>query len=312
MKTEVEMAREGEFLREYGDRYFVVASEALNIGLVKWDMVPKGKNGQGNIALYLTTEQMLALCAEILDGKFAEKIAADKGAYPKAYAYRTGEDGSLHLVIGGGNVGCRIQMRNLKAKPQLNYTMAVTMESMNTMARKYMLCTGLISVAPGSYYASVIAAFEKGRKERSKFYKPSDEEVGYAIDSNSVVDESLLEQVAPTEEVTAAPEKPVESEKESEKKGASTNDTKIANESSESDVYTLTLRGEKSLKKGFYVFEGTTDGGEKISLMFRKDDAEKLTWFEKFENAAALGDTALKIRGEKRDNFILYKGPAKK
>jgi hypothetical protein len=46
--------------------------------------------------------------------------------------------------------------------------------------------------------------------------------------------------------------------------------------------------------------------------MFRKEDADKLNWFEKFENTAALGDTPLKIMGEKRDNYILYKGPIKK
>lgn len=309
MKTEMNMAHEGEFLREYGKQYFVVASEALNIGRVKWNMVPIGKKGQGDIAFYLTTEQMLALCAEILSGEFAKKIEADKSnKYPKAYAYMTGEDGSLHLAIGAGNVGCRIQMRNTKAQPQLNYTMAVSMEAMNTMARKYMLCAGLTPVAPGSYYAGVVAEFEKGREERVKFRKqPSDAEIGDAVDTNSVVDEVA----EPADPAPAAPATKKEEEKKPEKVEEKKEDPK-PEANNEGENYTLTLHGAKTIKKGFYVFEGVDDKGNNISLMFRKEDADSLKWFEKFENAAALGDTSLKIRGEKKNNFILYLGPAKK
>jgi hypothetical protein len=305
MKTELEMAKEGEVLREYGKTHFLAVSEAVDIGRFKWNMVPIGKKGQGDIIFYLTTEQMLALCTEILNGKFAEKIAADKGTYPKAYAYMTGEDGSLHLAIGGGNVGCRIQMRNLKAKPQLNYTMAVSMESMNTMARKYMLCTGMTPVAPGSYYASVISAFEEGRGKRAQFRKPSDEEVGDSVDSNSVVDESAVE--AAEAETVAANETKTEANPV-EKKDTS-KETKQEEAVATKD-YALTLHGPKTIKKGFYVFDGFDEEKNKISLMFRKDDADKLGWFKKFENAVSLGDTTLKINGERRDNFILYKGPA--
>jgi hypothetical protein len=314
MKTEMNMAHEGEFLREYGKQYFVVASEALNIGRIKWNMVPIGKKGQGDIAFYLTTEQMLALCTEILNGKFAKKIEADKSnKYPSAYAYMTGEDGSLHLAIGAGNVGCRVQMRNTKVQPQLNYTMAVSMEAMNTMARKYMLCAGLTPVATGSYYAGVVAEFEKGREERAKFRKqPSDAEIGDSVDAKSVLDETDETKVSEPATIPATPNVEKETditkgvsntEKEDGTKGASQND---------GENYTLTLHGPKTVKKGFYVFEGVDDKCTNISLMFRKEDADKLSWFKKFENAAALGDTSLKICGEKKNNFILYIGPAKK
>jgi hypothetical protein len=306
-KTEFDMAGEGEFLREYGKQYFVVASEALNIGRVKWNMVPIGKKGQGDIAFYLTTEQMLALCTEILNGEFARKVKEDQAnKYPKAYAYMTGEDGSLHMAIGAGNVGCRIQMRNTKVQPQLNYTMAVSMESMSTMARKYMLCTGLMPIAPGSYYAGIVEKFESGREERAKFRKPlPDDEIGDVVDTNSVVDD--------TEEPAASPTPVKEEKKLDPKEEEKQVDSKSKPEpQTEGEDYTLTLHGAKTIKKGFYVFEGVDDKGDNISLMFRKEDADKLGWFTKFENAAAQGDTTLKIRGEKKNNFVLYLGPAKK
>lgn len=313
MKTEMNMAREGEFLREYGKQYFVVASEALNIGRVKWNMVPIGKKGQGDIAFYLTTEQMLALCAEILDGTFAKKIEADKtNKYPQAYSYMTGEDGSLHLAIGAGNAGCRIQMRNTKVQPQLNYTMAVSMAAINTMARKYMLCAGLMPVAPGSYYAGVVAEFEAGREERSKFRKqPSDAEIGDSVDTNSVVDETVEAKMADN----AVAEPPKNEKKSETKKVEPPKAEKKEEPKAEQPVgenFTLTLHGAKTVQKGFYVFEGTDEKGENIKLMFRQQDADSLKWFAKFENAAALGDTSLKILGEKKNNFILYVGPAKK
>lgn len=296
MTTELEMAKNGEFLREYGKQYFVVASEALSIGRVKWNMVPIGNKGQGDITFYLTTEQMWALCHEITNGVFAKKLAADTGAYPGAYKYVTGEDGCLHLNIGGGKMGCRVQLQDAKAKT--NYTMAVSVEAMTTMARKYLLCAGLTPVAPGSYYASVVSAFEQGRVDRSKFRKPAPEELGDVINANSIVDEPV-ESAAPVEPVPQ-----VEPSKPAVEPQTNVTDT--------SANFTLTIRGGKSIKKGFFVFEGTDAQGAAISLMFRKEDAATLNWFEKFENAAAVGETTLTIKGEKRDNFILYKGSASK
>lgn len=299
MKTELEMAKEGEFLREYGKNHFVAVSEALNIGRVKWNMVPIGKNGQGDIAFYLTTEQMTTLCTEILNGEFAKKVEADKkNPYPKAYAYMTGEDGSLHLAIGGGNVGCRIQMRNMKVKPALNYIMAVSIDALNTMARKYMLCTGATPVMPGTYYASVVAAFEAGRVDRSKFRKPTAEELGEVVNTNSVIDESV--ESALTVDNKAAEEKPVMKKEEPKTEAPIEN-------------YTLTVKTPSSVQKGFYVFGSVDENGNAIRLLFRKEDADKLSWFAKFANSVAGGETpALKISGTKNNDCVLYKGPAKK
>ena len=299
MTTEMEMAKNGEFLREYGKQYFIVASEAFDIGRVKWNMVPIGKGGKDGIVFYLTTEQMLSLCTEILNGIFAKKLAADTANYPSAYRFVTGEDGCLHLNIGGGKVGCRIQMQDASSKT--NYMMAVSTEAVITMARKYMINSGYTPVNNSAYYGQIVSAFEQGRKNRVKYRKSAPEGLTDVVDTNSVINEAVEEKLKADESqanTCAAP--------------SSTTAATTAAEEDKSEDMILKIHGTKTTKKGFYVFEGVDSNENPISLMFRKEDAEKLNWFTKFENAAATGDTELKIRGEKRDNYILYKGPAKK
>jgi hypothetical protein len=299
MTTEIQMAKDGEFLREYGKQYFVVASEALSIGRVKWNMVPIGKAGQGDITFYLTTEQMLSLCSDILSGKFHSKIKEDSGsAYPTAYAYMTGEDGCLHLAIGGGKSGCRIQMRNMKATPKaLSYIMGVSLDAMVTMARKYMLCAGMVPVVPGSYYDSVIKAFEEGRGERSKYRKPAASELGDVVNTNNIVEDN---ETADCADAQSQESKPVEKPEADTK-----TDTIACN-------YAIRVNGKKTTKRGFFAFDGVDESGNAVTLLFRKAEAENISWFKKFEDAAAVGETTITLSGEKRDNCVLYVGPAKK
>jgi hypothetical protein len=305
MKTEIEMARDGEFLRKYGTQHFIVVSEALSIGRVKWEMVPKGKNGKGGLTFYMTTEQVLGICKEINNGTFAKKIAADTGAYPGAYKYATGDDASLHLNIGGGKVGCRIQMQDSKKK--LNYTMALSMDDMTRMAQKYMLNTGMIAVAQNSYYASVIAAFEEGRNKRAKFRKPDAQELGEPVDlNNSVVAEDDAAAEAPATTAAPAPTSEPAITSVSPDKDDKKSEPVIAN-------FKIVAKGTRNTQRGFYTFPGKIDGtNESVTLMFRIEDANKIGWFAKFENSAAVEETTISIAGEKRGSFIMYTGPAKK
>lgn len=293
MRTEFETAKSGEFLREYSQTHFVVVSEALNIGRVKWSIVPKGKAGQGDIVFYMTTEQMLALCTEIQSGVFADKVKADSAnAFPNAYHYTTGEDGCLHLNIGGGKNGCRIQMRDTKAKT--NYTVAVPVAIMGVMARRYMIDTGLQPVVTNSYYESILVAFEEGRKERSKFRKPTAEEIGESIDETTILREDVSVQ---------SDEPPVkESEKKSEPKKEET--PRLEN-------FELMVKGNKKEQNGCYRFDATLDD-KPVVLLFKIADVSTQQWFEKFENAVATNETKLKIQGERRNQFIMYYGPQKK
>ena len=294
-KSELSMAKEGEFLREYGKQYFVVASEALRIGRVKWQMVPIGKNGKDGIVFYLTTEQMLSLCKEIENGTFAKKIAADaNSAYPSAYKYATGTDASLNLNIGSGKVGCRIQMRDTKNKFQ--YIMAVSMESLQTMARKYLLATGMTHVTPGSYYESIVKAFEEGREARSKFIQKEAEHVTESVDMNAVSEETA-EAVVEKEDVPSAETKPTQTTE------------------GEKGDFSIQVTGEKKVVKGFYQFNGTDEHNNPVKLLFKKeeaDDPEKIKWFPTFEGLAKSTGTNIKFYGEKKNDCILFISNKKK
>lgn len=303
--TELEMARSGEFMREYGTKYFIAVSEALNIGRVKVEMVPIGSSGQNGIAFYLTTEKMQNLCAEILDGTFAKKLAADTGGYPTAYQYVTGDDGSLRLNIGSGKAGPCVQMQN--SKHNLRYIMGVSRDALTTMARKYMLCSGLTPVMVGTYYSNVVRAFELGRSEREQYRKPTNEELGDVIDASIVAAQSE----------PATNDKTSNKEDAKEKKQATENTASEAKNKPKKDEnatevrnYVLKVKGVKTTKKGFYAFDSVDENGNAVSLLFRKEDANSISWFSKFENAAANG-TELKFSGEKKNSHILYKGPAK-
>ena len=159
---ELEMAKNGEFLREYGKQYFCVALEALNIGRVKWSMVPIGKKGQEEVTFYMLIEDFRWLCKELVNGVAEKKIAADNAPYPTAYKYVTGQNGSKLLNIGGSNspAMARINIQDKSKQPARNYTMAVSIKSLKNMAQKFFMDTV-------EYDKQVVAAFEAGRKELS-------------------------------------------------------------------------------------------------------------------------------------------------
>lgn len=311
-KSEQLMAKNGEFLREYGTKHFLVVSEALNIGRVKWSMVPIGQSGQNGIEFYMTSEQMLALCLEILNPNrmFVKKLEADAASsFPGAYKYVTGDEGSLNLNIGGGKFGSRVQMQDKKAKH--NYTMGIAVGTLEIMARKYLLCTGYSPVLPNSYYHEIVVAFEEGRVERAKFRKPM--ELGDSIDVNNTVKESSDEKsVDAKKEDTNSKTDEKKTVTQTVEKPKSANKAESKEETQKIENHKVVVNGEKKLKKGFFTFDGKDENGQKISLMFRQDDAESLSWFEGFENSAATKETSITISGERKGDFILYCGPAKK
>lgn len=291
IRTEMEMAMEGEFLRQYGSKYFVVAREQLSIGRIRWDMVPIGKHATGAIVYYMKNEEMFALATEILNGAFAKKIAAETSKYPTTYQYATGKDAHLHLNIGKSTAAnsCCIQMQDATTKAQ--YLMGVPMSAMYDMARKYMLCTGAMTVQSGSYFESVMKAFEKGRADRlAKFGKVN------------VSEDDLDEPTTPTadEEAPAKQTKP-----------APAQNTKKEEPKPADAEYSLVVNGKKTLSKGFYKFSAKL-GEEAVSLLFKQEDADKMKWFAEFENTAATKPTTLNLVGEKNGNFILFKSVQKK
>lgn len=287
IKTEMEMAMEGEFLRQYGSKYGISTREQLSIGRIRWDMFPIGKHGVGAIVYYMKNEEMFALATDILNGNFARRIAAETSSYPTAYQYATGKDAHLHLNIGKSKAAnsCCIQMQDATAKTQ--YLMGVSMTAMYDMARKYMLCTGAMPVQSGSYFESVMKAFEKGRADRlAKF--------GKVVVPEDDIDEPVIPTV--DEEAPAKQAKPPKKEEPPKVVAAD---------------YTVVVNGKKTLDKGFYKFAATLDNAP-VTLLFKKEEAESMKWFAEFENQAAIKPTNLNLVGEKNGKFILFKSVQKK
>ena len=302
--SEAAMARDGEFMREYGKQFFIVVHESLGIGRVKFEIVPMNNAGKDALSFYLRTEQMYTLCMEITTGKFAKKLAADTGAYPSAYKYVTGTDGHVRMSIGGGQRGCRIQIQNTKEKK--NYMIAVAMESIETMAVKYRMMTGAMPVMENTYYASIVQAFERGRAARAHIRAniPADD----IADTNSqVLDEKVV-----SEESAKKADKATE-QKKAEKVGAK----KVEPTEPVLNGYTVSVSGKCVDSGGFIRFAAKVGNpewnkeqlekyGKNVTLLFKKEDIKNLSWFESFANSVAFAPATLNIVGEMKNDFILF------
>lgn len=273
---EMEKAKAGEVLREYGKTHFIVCSESLRIGRMKWSIVPIGQKGQNELNFYLPVEKMLALCLEIKNGAAQQKIKSDTGAYPSAYKYVTGENGSRILCIGGGKVGCRINIQN-KAN-SLSYTIAIAMTALEEMAERFLIWTGYMPVTPGSYFGNQVSEFNAGMDERANFRM-------------NVSDDEL-----------AAPAT-VEEEPEAKPAPAKTD------AGGEIGEYHLIVFGEKkSIKDSSgapcWVFDAKLND-EPVKLLFTEQKANELGWFADFEkNAKKSNNFEAIIKAERRGKFF--------
>lgn len=290
IRTEADMASSGEFLREYGKTYCIAVTEALSIGRVKWEIFPIGNSGKDGLVYYLTTEKMRALCKEIASGLARKKLEADTAQYPGLYKYSTGEDARMHLNIGGGRYGARIQIQDTKANPMKMYMVAITSDALETMAFNFLQFTGLTYVYPGSYYQSLVDTFEAGREKRNAMHRN--------------YDESMLKEQSQINDDNA----PAESS------GANSNSQMHEHASAQGgaeEVFTLTILGEKKdAGDKFWVFD--TDGSDKV--LFSKELVAGIRWFMKFEEKAKTEGVTFTIVGEKRKGYILFHDtlPAKK
>lgn len=328
IKTEMDMAKNGEMLREYGTKYFLVISEALEIGRVKFSMVPIGNKGTGNIDFYMPTEEFALLCNEINDNilhTFEKKMQTSKNnPEPDAYKYMTGTDAHLRLQIGGGKVGCRVRMIDT-AKPNMSYTMAVSISAFKKMAIAWRLYTGLLPCATNSYYGKLQTAFEEERLKRRNMLTAEKVEDDY----KPPIDDSVLNI---PDKRNDAPNKPASQRpQEPPKKSNSSNDKNIvktgkpsqnSSQPTQNDAhpnginknnlanYSLLMKSCKASENGNYIQHMATCGGEDVVLLFDKNNLPK--WYNSFvaDVEAEYGTTRLNILGEKRKNFILYYAPA--
>lgn len=286
--TETEKATAGEFLREYGATTFIVVSEALGIGRVKWSLVPIGQNGQNELRFFMPVEKMLALCIDIKRGIAQKKIAADAAnQYPSAYKYVTGENGSRILAIGGGKVGCRINIQDKSISKY--YTMAITMSALEEMAERFLMWTGYSMTVPNSYYGNMVTAFNNGMQSRSKHHTNiADDEIADAPSAVAEPDNTANDVVSAPAPAEPAPQAPAAEGTVAE--------------------YKLTVRGtakEKTDSTGAkcYLFDAML-GNEPVYLMFTEKQTTTITWFADFERTAKNSSIEVNVNAEKRGKYL--------
>lgn len=283
--TAIEMARKGQFSKEYTTKNFLSVREALSIDRVVFEGVPIGQQGKNGATVWLPADKMLALCLDIKSGVAKQKIDADNGPYPSAYQYVTGDKGSRVLTIGGGKFGCRVSVQN-KAESKTQ-TVALAYSVLEEMADRFLLWTGRIPVVADSFYGKQVEAFNQGMVERAN-NRPtaSDEELGEP-EMHDEPDEAPAAPAAPT---TSAP-------------------APAAPAGGIVDEYQMIVYGEKkSIKDSSgapcWVFDAKFND-EAVKLLFTEQKANELSWFADFEkNAKKSNNFEAIIKAERRGKFF--------
>lgn len=299
--TAVEMARDGVFCKGYAGSNFLSVREALNIDRIIFEGVPIGQKGQNGATVYLPVDDMLALCRDIKSGAAKKKIDADTGAYPSAYKYVMGENGSRVLTIGGGKIGCRVSIQN-KATSK-SQTVPLQYRVLEEMADHFLLWTGRVPVMEGSYYGNQIAVFNEGMAKRAN-ERPNVSDADLA-DPVTAQDESETPP-APVAETKPEPPKPAPAPKAEPTAKPAPSKTDAGGEI---DEYHLIVFGEKkSIKDSSgapcWVFDAKLKG-EPVKLLFTEQKANELGWFADFEkNAKKSNNFEAIIKAERRGKFF--------
>lgn len=279
--TAIEMARKGQFAKEYTTKNFLSVRDALSIDRVVFEGVPIGQQGKNGATVWLPVDKMLALCLDIKSGVAKQKIDADNGPYPTAYQYVTGDKGSRVLTIGGGKFGCRVSVQN-KAESKTQ-TVALAYSVLEEMADRFLLWTGRIPVVADSFYGKQVEAFNQGMAERvNNRPAASDEELGEPEAQDEPAEAPVAAAPAPA---PATPGNGVV------------------------DEYRMIVYGDKkSIKDSSgapcWVFDAKYDG-EAVKLLFTEQKANELGWFADFEKSAKKSNNfEAIIKAERRGKFF--------
>lgn len=183
METTKEMLSRNTLLSAYGSNYFLSVCPAFGIDKVRFSVVKNGTKGKDSADIYLTLKEFWLFCNEIDSGIAEKKIAADTGAYPTAYQWAKGENGSKKLTIGGGQKGIRVQTQIFDGKKADRRMTVVQMDDLKWMSYLFKLVLGQIPYAPGS----ILEDWTKTLKSASsKFVQNYDEKKdGTPVDTPS-------------------------------------------------------------------------------------------------------------------------------
>lgn len=213
----VEMLENGSILKVFGTKALVSVCPAFSIERVRVSIVTLGTGGKDKLDTYLTVEEFRQFCREIDSGVCRQKLAADVGKYnyPQTYRWVHGNDGRNKLSIGPGAAGVLIQISDKPDGGKDVYKMSVVQYAdLESMSFMFKLVSGLVTAAPGSYYASYIEAYnrfvEKGWREPD--YTADDEiaaSMAVSVESDDAGNETLCiseQSVSDNNECASEPE----------------------------------------------------------------------------------------------------------
>ena len=175
-KTTGDMLFKGAILQSYSKSMLLSVNPVPDIEKVRFSVVKLGTGGKEALDVYLSIEEMRLLCHEIDSGVAARRIAADKGAWPQAYQYVKGVNGSKKLNIGGGDSGVRAQAQEKGEGGQWKRMMAIIQpQDLYTMSFFYGIVMGLRPVY--GFYQNYVDMFWKGVEERKQYHVAFSEEL---------------------------------------------------------------------------------------------------------------------------------------
>ena len=162
-KSKKEALSNGAILEAFTTKQLLSVNVAPDIEKVRFSIVALKTNGKDALDYYLSVEEMRQLCEEITNGAAYTKLKNGvKNQYPSTYKYVTGDNGSKHLNIDGGDKGIRVQVMIDKTQKMT----VIPYTALKEMAFYFNLVTGLTPCS--RYYKEQVDAFWEGVAERRK------------------------------------------------------------------------------------------------------------------------------------------------
>ena len=156
--------------------YFVKIYPVLKLDKIKFSFVKKGEKGSG-FDIYVDMVRFLRLCKDIISRRMEKLIAEDKGEYPSAWKYVTGNDGSKTLAIGKARNGAPLINGSVKGDDKSKkYAMVplTSYEDLLEMADLFMVVTGYTPVT--GYWSNLKKLFEEAQANNQKYYQNADDD----------------------------------------------------------------------------------------------------------------------------------------
>ena len=169
--------------------WFVRIYPALGIDKVRFSFVEKGKQGTG-FDVYVDTLDFQLLCDDIKSGMMRRLIAEDKGQYPAAWTYRTGENASKTIAIGKSRNGGVLISGSDNMKKMRGNIPLTGYDDLREMALLFDVITG--RYAGSGYWNEIREFYEDCQKNNPWHPTEVDEKTEAPAGENTIADSAKV------------------------------------------------------------------------------------------------------------------------